>query len=1812
MRKTDLTKKAISFLLVMAMMVSYAPVLGAATPDTDQTAVTQEEQTTAQTNSEQVSILRDGQSVSDITLPEDEKVTLTASFAGEGTYQWQIRIPETDTWVNIYDKTEADCEVSVSLLESLMDDAGTAELRCVVTTEQTQIFSGTVTVTVTAVAAPMLLVESEADPEPAAFGLSGSSSGVSDTYSVTIKYLYYNEGPTMTGSVANDYIATLAAGTNYDAVVSSPVRTGYKPYVAKGVEDWNGVHWFTKDADGNIDEGKLTDNGGTTYHIEIKDGIKADQTIYIIYVPQDTTFQVSAYLQNIYDDFYTFGGSASYNAKVGSSVLLLDITKREGFTTLQYDDAKVAADGSTILEVYYDREYHLMNFQLGGGYGVDPVYARYQTNFKVATPTRPGYDFAGWKVTAVKYEGEDASTEPMAADSAYAGGAYRGQTYQAVAEALANKLANGELVEIPPFDVRFTATWTPKTASYSVVYWKENANDTEYSYWGTVKINATAGQTVTFDPNADIYKTANLPFSHKLVQAAADATGSGTPGVNEAYSAIPARYEDEYFTYNAGKSDPTARATVNGDNSTVLNVYYSRNRYNLKFYFARTAGTVTPTTTQAYVPETEIVSGNSYVVVMNRAVTNGASGSVVSKTTNGSGLLLSGNVRVGGDIAALTALKFTEVEGKDLYYVQPSDNDTQYLTIGYGTAAFTTDKTKLKVTYQNGYWAIGNEDGTYWLNQLDGKTNTKAAGWTEGPTISGTWLLLYDPNKGPVAETKYVSDRSWYVSTSTRVASVKGAVWTDTGLTTITFPDDPRYAVKTSNDLGDGYTYYYLELADVKYEQDISQLWPSRVIPTVGTRSTPEWAPVDGCKFRTENGANATIKTYSTVSAEIINDPGNADTSAFVAWWTDSTLNNQYFHIYYSAIPDEETDTDSYTQQADGQYYVEQPTITYVMAYNGYTQITPITLYGVTLKYQNIKDESPKAVTDATQNSYFYYERNPHTLSFYNLGNEIKPKDKVVYGQSISSFNTLTAEIMNRDHYPSVFEPDAYTFVGWSLSPDTYLPVDWENYKMDDADLSVYAFWEKVTYTVTFYETYNDLNKDIPIDHNREFDGGIKYENPQTVPHGNPVNYASTISRSGFNFVGWFYIDDVTGEPVAFLPNNMPVKQNLKIYAEWQAETMVKYTIHYKLIGATRSETGEYLFADGYKYDLDYSTQTKIADDTTGQIQDGRTKTFNAKALPELWGPDDPNNPNPGTDYCHKHYPLLSSHAIMFSPDSEDLEPVLDATQTPPLKALKILNKKTDGSGKVISYEVDYTFYYVKLEEVQFKVRYFNTATNTGVFKNFATDPSGTVTMTVDPLVKTTQEAVTTERMKMIQGYIPDEYQKRVVLTVFPRPDTDDNIITFYYTEDPSPMYFVEHLIENANGTWTQMAKEFGTGKKGDTITRTANNYEGHEFNATQAWVNTSGENILPNDDGGENWIGKQSTVDGTKIFTGIYGESGTATGTLDLSQILVIRFYYTLVEYPYVIQHKILASRDWLFGSEDNSTEQGKAKYGETVTADASDNNTTKHWASLAMEQGYWVEGDQSDTSRLVKTMQITVEDDPENPQKNVVTFWYVDAPVEIQYRVVVDGTVEVSKRGCYVSPSQDSTSSHGNVVTDVRGSTPSAGPGYYFAGWFTDAACTSAVSSDWVNPDKNNKLTPKADDGGVIRAATYYAKFEPIGLTIKKEGANVASTDTFLFHVKGKADTATAGVDLTVSITGPNSTTIRYLPAGEYTIKEISDWSWRYDLESPATNPAEVIVSAKGDNKITFKNKLLSDVHWLGGETSVDNKFAAVSSGG
>ena len=1630
-----------------------------------------------------ICILHNGKTVSEIKLPNNEKTVISVSENDADFYRWQILMPDSSQWIDIYDKTSVSCEISYTLLERFIDSSNKSQLRCEIEKNGKTNQSSTLTVEIKDAAVkeekplklnkPMLLADN-----------SNNAPGEEEfiTHTVTIKYLYYNESPEMVGSVANDYIATIAVNTDFDAEVSSPVRTGYKAYLAEK-EDWDTTdnRWFSAE-----DEATLTN--GENVKVNIKN-ISKDYIFYVVYLPQPAKYHISTYFQNKYDDFYSFGKSITKEATVGT--VISNSTEpnlnTEGFTMLEYDDVTVAADGSTVIEIFFDRKYHLINFELDGGYGVEPIYARYGTDFKISKPSKAGYKFEGWEIVN---DNNQLNNEQVKR-----------------AGEMAENLVNGTAVSIPDFDITFKAKWTKANATYNVVYWKENANDNGYSYWGTVTQTAQSGDTITFDPENVAFNTAKLEFSSDVVQEAVNATSENN---GENFSAIPARYEYEYFTFNENLSDSSK--VVMGDSSTVLNVYYKRNTYDLKYYYARSSVNDKNQYCKNIMPNSDgILPNGDYVVWFKGATINDK---VVTNNASGNRLQLSGNVNVPN---AYT-LKFKHISDSS-YYV--TDENGRYLFIGDGSAEFRETATNITITY--------NSDGDFWLLKCDGQylnqyggsgANVAAGYWKDD---DGCQLLISQPLDYPVIS-------KYQVCSSTRQPIMQNMTWS---YNTFTFPEfsDDRYTY--GYDVIDGYVYHYLTLNNVKYNQIITHLWPVNVLPQVMHYLTPEWAPFDGCKYRTDNKANATLKVYSTLSAEIINNPGDSESSKFVAWWGDKNHPNenfqiQNFHINYSAIPNEEAG-----ENYNGINYVQQPGITYVMSYNKSTQVTPIELYGVELQYSIIAAERPSNANEQTMNSTFYYTRNPHILEFYNVGDKIHT-DNLVYGQKIESFNTITAEIMERDYYPSQYEQGAYTFKGWSLSPSAYVPVDWENFRMDDADLSVYAYWEKTTHKVTFYETYNDLMQNKPIS------DSANGNNEVDVLHGEPVSYASTISRDGYDFVGWFYLNEETNEKIAFLPNNMPVNKDLKIYAEWVADKMIRYTIHYVGVNAKKDDNNEYLFNDG-KYVLDMESRKQIADDTVGQLQDGRTKTFSAKALPELWD-----------EYNTRYFPELASHAIMFSEDTNETDPDVIVTK------VNMDGTPYDGEGEY-TYTIEYTFYYVYLDKVQYTVNYINTATGNNMFESAEND---TNTFEVASKSQLTDEAVTTERFKMIQKYVPDEYQKRIVLTAYP----DHNIINFYYTENISPMFLVEHLTENLDGTWTVQVREFSTGNIGETISRHPFNYEGHVFKPDAAWVNTQGQEIVETD--GDKWV---------NTYTLQEDETYKAEGILESGRIIVIRFYYVLTLHDYTIEHKIIGSNDWLFGTKENSSETGtNKKYGERFEG----------WARQedALKIGYYVDGSKTDPSRLYQSKIITDGD-------NVITFYYVSEPIEINYRVIVNGVVATNINGCYVTPTLNSTSSH---ASSVNGSTPFIAAGYYFDGWYADEQCSKKVSPDWIGAD--NKITPKPENG-IISQETYYAKVEPCSLTITKKG-DVKANETFLFNVA-----STDGkFDKVVSITGNNSTTIDYIPQGEYTITEISDWSWKYNN----VEKQDVLISK--NHIVEFENSR-NENKLLGDESNNNNVFAAVS---
>ena len=112
---------------------------------------------------------------------------------------------------------------------------------------------------------------------------------------------------------------------------------------------------------------------------------------------------------------------------------------------------------------------------------------------------------------------------------------------------------------------------------------------------------------------------------------------------------------------------------------------------------------------------------------------------------------------------------------------------------------------------------------------------------------------------------------------------------------------------------------------------------------------------------------------------------------------------------------------------------------------------------------------------------------------------------------------------------------------------------------------------------------------------------------------------------------------------------------------------------------------------------------------------------------------------------------------------------------------------------------------------------------------------------------------------------------------------------------------------------------------------------------------------------------------------------------------------------------------------------------------------------------------------------------------------------------------------------------------------------------------------------------------------------------LVITEKGGK--DNESFLYRITNQE----TGESIIISVKG-NGMTYVYAPRGEYTIEEISDWSWRYEEgvcvdPDTGTNSCTVEITAenaKRENAVraAFTHKR-NDKVWLGGENSADNHF-------
>ncbi|MGI6672342.1 MAG: DUF7507 domain-containing protein [Christensenellales bacterium] len=281
-----------------------------------------------------------------------------------------------------------------------------------------------------------------------------------------------------------------------------------------------------------------------------------------------------------------------------------------------FDFGNETIDEDTNLYAVLNDRWTVTFYEQGGSYTIPKYILNGQPLGDVTPPIRPGYSFREWNTKA---------------------------------DGSGTKYTTATLINS---SVNLYAIWDAQRVNYTIVYWQENADDSEFTYYETVTV--TGGNERPFAGG-----TITVPSS---------------------------RIRNDRYTYFSYKEHDTG-VIANGDGTSVVNVYYSRNSYTVQFNLNRKNATMT-------------IGGNTY---------------------NNGGTLYSFTAKYNADISALwpTASNIPNV-GSDYFIGWPSGSGTTYVSkrMNFTSDLFSTSGTR---TYK-GSWDsdVRTYDLHYMIESLDG------------------------------------------------------------------------------------------------------------------------------------------------------------------------------------------------------------------------------------------------------------------------------------------------------------------------------------------------------------------------------------------------------------------------------------------------------------------------------------------------------------------------------------------------------------------------------------------------------------------------------------------------------------------------------------------------------------------------------------------------------------------------------------------------------------------------------------------------------------------------------------------------------------------------------------------------------------------------------------------------------------------------------------------------------------------------------------------------------------------------------------
>lgn len=1686
-----------------------------------------------------------------LTIEYAEKQTLSAHPDGFllPSYQWQILLnAEADIWVNIADKTEADCEVSYALVKNMLDAANSAYLRCAVTDATETVYSSPVCVAVKpeaefdgefsepapmrTAATPLSQPKKGRESYDALLEVSpalGTGSG-EEYVTITIQYRDYVDN---SKAVFSPYVATILKDSAFVQQVVSPTLVGFAPYY---------------DNDPTDDDPAIDDPADSIQFNNPEVG--ADIEIMVYYKPVEVTFAVKFFFQNILDDLYTEDTSryATDTALTGTAITNerlaeLAVTPTTGFTNLYHVPENVAADGSTVFEVYYDRNYYLIQFDLDGGYGVEPIYARYGATFVVNDPVKAGYEFDHWELIYI-----DANDNGV----------------WDAAEAQSG--TSGLVSSVPEHNYYYRAIWRTVTSQYTTVYWLEHRdyNSEPTSFLGSKIDYVQSGTTVSGSDDLSTSYVCGYSHTHTL----ACYTNQQPPLAENA--GLGNRFTSLRNSISSPAEGNLYRVLYSGD-SNYYNFFYCEGTWyylgtgtgsglygidadpggptpgHCQFVEAGTYGNCTHVCNwSCYSTQTANTSTYYLFDLPTRIADNGESpieGCVYRNYYSG---YVFNFLYLGG---AWYYLGYnTEYGGVSCVDGYPSNPGTNSYTRGIAakrSAHHTHTADCLSCNAQHTHTAACQVDTSYY-EFVRADTGVTVKG--DGSTVVNVY---YRP--------KQYTLRFYYAATTGAGSDSDGDGINDTfssvkviGGSTYGFGNGDKWvsSVNTSDDatllnhvfsvsapgpveklpklnavgrsrnytrgtLVSGATaYHYVEFS-AEYGQDIIDLWPCSVFePATRTdvsNNTNGWSGTQAFVsawngehhvWYSQHNSNQTIKgKYEILDYKLLFDLSQFSdeaTVSYLCFWENGAggvnWNKPKLFVYNIWVPVLAGEsTAGYTlATVDGIQYKRIDSYDTCDDSNLAEQTQP-SLKGYTARNRT-GDEI--TLTSEQQAFYmegldvnFYYTRNTYDLVMMNLGNTVVSKtggDQVPYETPLASALTGETSLSGVNFappYPSTLEAGAYTFGGWYTTAQC-LPgteFDLSTATMPASGLILYAKWAPVDHTVNFFTTYDEL---------RAYEEDSTSVTPfasNYVTHGETYGAVNTPTKADMIFAGWFYIEN--GQKKAFAPLNMPVNHDLNIFADWSSHSLQPYCVSYVLKG----------------------TDTKIADDTTGFAYAGTTRTFDAKV-------GDPYN-QLYTAYNNGYFPTVSSHSITVQQEGE----------------------------QGVALRNTFSFAYVEASNIAYTIRYLDRETGLPLSEAY----NGTST-----------KAVLTERFKPIANYIPDSFYKRLVLEVKEDPEnpdhyigTENNVITFYYVKNSTSAFYAVHfMLEKPNATAAQKAQYYIDGSGGYEET-------GSSIEGIGPISNTTPIRIAP-----QEFAGFTPFTDHAKISVGGVEQADTANYDAGSNRFALyitregseLYIFYQRENYPYRVHYYLYNTTTSL-----NEDATGHAPYESMIPQDPRN------------IEGY--------TCVNPARQNITIHD---TEASNTIIFYYRPNEYMVDYVAVTD------EEGLLSLP-RELVSGSANLV----GSVPTPKPNCEFVGWYTDPECSQPVTAaNGAIDNATKRFTPNKNSLSRSETGTYYgvfyAKFVKLvgDLTIQRTGA-AESNQVFVYEVRSVED---SDYVIYVTVTGNTSVTIHDLPLGDYTVTQQNGWSWRYtDASQPVAHNTDGTTVTFGQSEQTNQ--------WLNGNSTI-----------